>query len=72
MPSARSATSADDRRRLHAGKAMATMTPTATKVDAPGHAAADGHWLQLRRDARTGIETVRAHFEWPRLRPARA
>lgn len=67
MPSARSATSADDRRRLHAGMAMAmamaTMTPTATKADAPDHAAADGHWLQLRRDARTGIETVRAHFE---------
>ncbi|MDH0862979.1 AraC family transcriptional regulator [Mitsuaria sp. GD03876] len=23
---------------------------------------ADDHWIQLRRDARTGIETVRAHF----------
>ena len=23
---------------------------------------ADDHWIQLRRDPRTGIETVRAHF----------
>ena len=46
--------------------AMTTMTTTAVKAkeaDGATHAASDGHWLQLRRDARTGIETVRAHFD---------